>query len=368
VTEVEAMDQIRRRMAEYATQPETYVPTDARAFCHLNLAFYDRSQQALGAQGFALIGDYEIAELKGKSADPRCFLRMMAARDGTVTAAIYHPKPSLWFRLLLRLTGKPLAPTLELETEFSDDSFIANVTPPLLLLDPPPLLVRQFHPAGTPVEKLLALHLTQIRGYLTANPGVTIRRVTDFTSLRAAQQRQHAIKGVYRQMVGGMSADELRRLGGFTRERAAKLKRLMDGETPAQVEASPASLPPFPAHAAAEDAKVAWWKRDLSERAIGGVLLACGLGLGYLGFYLPWRQAVEDAPEVSLSYKAAVISVMLVGTAPFRLFAPQWTARVLGPSQQPNKLGYAALVGLALVGLAVVGWFKGYLATLGYKF
>lgn len=362
------MDQIRRRMAEYATQPETYVPTDARGFRHLNLAFYDRSQRALEALGFVLLGDFEIAEVKGKTGDPRCFLRMMAARDGSATAAVFHPKPSLWLRLLTRLSGKPLGPTVELETEFSDDSFIANGTPPLLLLDPPPLLVRQYHPAGTTVDQLVGLHRTQVRRYLETNAGVTIRRASDLAGVLAAQKRQHAIKGVYRQMVGGMSADELRRLGGFTRERAAKLKRLMDGETPEQVEANPASLPPFPAHAAAEDAKVSWWKRDLSERAIGGVLLVCGLGLGYLGFYLPWRQAVEDAPEVSLSYKAAVISVMLVGTAPFRLFAPQWTVRVLGPSQQPNKLGYAALVGMALVGLAVVGWFKGYLSTLGYKF
>jgi hypothetical protein len=322
----------------------------------------------LQALGFSLLGDFEIAELKGKSGDMHCFLRMMVARDGAMSAAIFHPKPSLWLRLLLRLTGKPLGNTVELETEFSDDSFIANVTPPLMLLDPPPLIVRQFHPAGTPVARLVELHRTQIQNYTATNPGVTIRRLSDLPSVLAAQQRQRTIKSVYREMVGGMSAEELRRLGGFTRERAAKLKRLMDGETPQQVDTNPASLPPFPAHAAAEDAQVPWWKRDFSERGVGFLLLFCGLGLGYIGFYLPWQHARNGDANLSLSYKATIIAVMLVFMAPPRILAPQWATRVLGSSQHPTKLGYAALVVFALIGIGAVEWFKGYLGTYGYRF
>ena len=232
MTEAEGMEKIRRQLAEYASRPETYVPVDARAFGHLDLAFYDRTQSALQSMGFVLLGDFEIAEVKGRSGDPHCFVRSMAAGDGTMVAAMYHPKPALWLRLLLWLTGKPLGKMIELETEFSDDTFIANCTPPTILLDPPPLLIRQFHPAGIDLEKLVTLHRSHVRSYLAANTGVTIRRVTDTAGMIRMQQRQHAIKGVYREMVGGMTAEEIRRLGGFSKERAAKFKRIMDEGNP----------------------------------------------------------------------------------------------------------------------------------------
>jgi hypothetical protein len=223
----------------------------------------------------------------------------------------------------------------------------------MLLFDPPPLLARQSHPAALPLDELVRLHRAQVRRYLATNPGVTIRATHDRAGVVAAQQRQHLIKGVHREMVGGMSADEIRRFGGFTRERSARLKRLLDGENPAAV-SSDAAAPVFSTEPANET-------NHLETRLIGALALAAALVLGYFGYYRPWQQALAGAASLSLSLKACVGAVMALGTGLPWLFCPGAFTRIFGPPSTPGKLTYLYAGTLAVAGWIAFVFFKQFL-------
>src|SRR2546430_12102930 len=145
------------------------------------------------------------------------------------SAACYDPRPRFWIGLLSRVLCGPLGKVVEVETEFSDDSWvITTTTPKARLFDPPPLILREHFPNTTAVEELVEIQKRRVSTYFKANRGVYARRAHDAAGLERSQSRQHDITAVYRSMVGGLTADEIRRFSVFGRSRAAALKDRLD--------------------------------------------------------------------------------------------------------------------------------------------
>lgn len=108
------------------------------------------------------------------------------------------------------------------------------------------------------------------------------------------------------------------------------------------------------------------WNRELSPRGIGILLVACGLGLGYLGVVMPIRDAAAHASSVSLSFKATFLVPFLLGTGLLYTCAPAWMLRFAGHPQRPEKRAWFLYVPLLLLGVALHLYVKQTLEGYGY--
>lgn len=228
-SEDELLIELRDGLAGFAASVMKMQRVDPRDFPLVDLEFYDRVAGELSNCGFDVAGDF--VPLTGHQSDGsmRCFVRAFWSRDGPYAAGCYHPRPRFWIGLMMRMLNGPLGKVVEVETEFSDDTWIITTTAPKgRLFDPPPLFLREHHPERIPVEQLVEHHKRRVQTYLKGNPGLSARRVRDVTGLERAQARQHDITGVYRTMVGGLTAEEIRRFSVFGRARSAELKERLD--------------------------------------------------------------------------------------------------------------------------------------------
>lgn len=222
--------EMRERLAAFAASKLTLKRVEARDFRLVDFTFYDRVAARLAACGWVQVGDFVPVLGIPSDGNMRCFIRAFLSSDRSHCAACYHPRPSLWIRLLARIMSAKLGKVVEVETEFSDDTWIMTTTAQkAFLFDAPPLLILRKHlPEQTPVEDILEFHKKRVRAYLDTNPGVVIRKIHDAAGIERAQARQHEIIAVYRTMVGGMTAEEIERLSLFGKSRSAELKARMD--------------------------------------------------------------------------------------------------------------------------------------------
>jgi hypothetical protein len=90
------------------------------------------------------------------------------------------------------------------------------------------LILREHHSEKIDIAELVEIQKRRVRAYLQATPNVAVRKVRDVAGLERSQARQHDITAVYRTMVGGLSADDVRRFSVFGKARTAALKERMD--------------------------------------------------------------------------------------------------------------------------------------------
>jgi len=200
-------------------------PVTAKDFPAVDQEFYDRMAGRLSSLGFKPVGDFVPVTGHQSDGSMRCFIRAFVSHDGLYAAACYHPRPRFWIGLVSRVICGRLGKVVEVETEFSDDTWMISTTAPKArLFDPPPLLMREHYPETIEVGELVGVHQQKVSAYLAASPGVTVRRVQDAAGLARSQARQHDISAVYRSMIGGLTADEIRRFSVFGRTRSAALK------------------------------------------------------------------------------------------------------------------------------------------------
>ena len=214
-TSPENVDRAAREMEEMTRilygQKHERRAVEASTFRHLDLKFYERVERELTALGFHYLGDYELADLKGTAQDPGCFLRAMASADGVVMAAAYqHHGRKWWLRMLMWFLTRDGMKVVDLETEFSDGSFVATGTCPIVArVKLPPEIDGVQLPHKTPLPEMLANHLARVEARLHVHPELTVRPVTTLEECHAAQERQDAIKAAFRQQLGGMTREEL---------------------------------------------------------------------------------------------------------------------------------------------------------------
>ncbi len=210
-----ARDILAQIEATYVPEHE-YVSVRESDYGHLDLGFYRRGRASLEAEGFVFLEDSEdltLAKVPGQPFQP-VMIRALASGDGSIMAGLYHPKARAWWmRLLLWVTRQKLGPTADLETEFSDGSFVCTTNAAMAAaLDSPALIATETLPAGTSVERLLARHRERVAAWLARGGGIVARRVTGISELRAAQNRMNGIKAAHRGKIGGITREELERL------------------------------------------------------------------------------------------------------------------------------------------------------------
>jgi len=193
-----------------------YAAADPREFGHLDLKFYDRARTHLESRGFRHLADIEDRTLSSTPGNilHRTMIRILVSDDGSINAALFHPKLNrLWLRLLLWVLRKSMGRTIDLETEFTDGTFICTTNAiTAAAIELPPQIDSEFWPWATPADFLIHRHRERLAGRLAANPGLTIRAARDLAEVHASQHRMNALKAAYRGEIGGISRDELTRL------------------------------------------------------------------------------------------------------------------------------------------------------------
>ncbi len=207
----EMVDSIQEKFEPMTQDRHDYVEAEAAEFKHLDLAFYNGTQQRLEQQGFQLIGDFEDATLR-KTLPAPVFIRHMVSRDKTTMAFIYHFNPPLVQRLLSAKQAK----VIDCETWFSDGSFVCTSNAEMAgKLDSPPQVDSLFLPAATPCEAVLEAHQRRISSFGAKHPGTTAVELRDLQDVRRAQNELQWIKARFRRQTG-ISKEELARIAGHS--------------------------------------------------------------------------------------------------------------------------------------------------------
>ena len=191
-------------------EPEyEYASVKAEDFSHLDLAWYDASQQWLEQNAYGLLGDEENLTFRRTSKGNRTLLRTMLSRDGTMLAYLYHFKPSG-----LAAAGKDGFRILEFQTHFANGTFLGTSNAEAAgKLDSPPGVDALRLPSRTPLEAILTSHVQRVSAYLGNNPGVSAGRMASLEDVHRVQNVLQQIKAVYRKNTG-ITKEELQRLAG----------------------------------------------------------------------------------------------------------------------------------------------------------
>lgn len=208
-------------LLEATYQPtHRYVPADPAHYPHLDVRWYDATSRLLSTRGFRTVRDVEdktVTDAPGMVMSP-VMLRGLLSRDGTIVGALYHPHiRKTWLRILLWLLRKLPQKTTDMETEFTDGSFVAtsNAGSAGAAIENGPMILAEFLPPGTPPLAVLARHEVRVAKHLHERPGISARVLTGYDDMIASQHRMNALKAAYRGEVGMITREELDRLAGF---------------------------------------------------------------------------------------------------------------------------------------------------------
>lgn len=112
----------------------------------------------------------------------------------------------------------------------------------------------------------------------------------------------------------------------------------------------------------------AWtWK---GSRLQGIAMLVVGLAIGYFSIVRPLQQAYDHASEVSLSFKAAFLSPVLVLLGILATIVPSVTTDQSFILKSPNKLsfsGWVLLIVMAIVAFGTYYLLDRQIGLMGYK-
>lgn len=182
----------------------------ASDFKHLDLDLYDKCRSHLEAAGYRFLEDIENVTLR-KRTGTRTMQRVLLSGDGTIMAVFYHFRPSLGFRMI----GAKAVKTLELETQFSDGTFVCTSNAEMAgKLDSPPSITALRLSAVTSWDMILEAHQNQLKKHLSGQqPERTPIKMTSLADVLRAQDDQQLIKSQFRKQTG-LSKEELERIAG----------------------------------------------------------------------------------------------------------------------------------------------------------
>jgi hypothetical protein len=112
----------------------------------------------------------------------------------------------------------------------------------------------------------------------------------------------------------------------------------------------------------------AWtWK---GSRLQGLLMLIIRLAIGYFSIIRPLQQAYSNAPNISVSFKLAFLSPVLVLLGILAIIVPSMTTDRSFILSGPNKLsfaGWALLIVVAIVAFGTYYLLDQQISSLGYK-
>lgn len=196
-----------------------YVEVKPSDFPHLDLGWYDKTSRLLATRGFRTVADVEdktITEAPGTVLSA-ILVRALLSRDGTVTAGLYHPHiKKLWVRVLLWILRKTPGKVVDMETEFTDGSFVATSNAAsAAALENGAMILAEFLPFTTTPLEVHARHMKRVAEHLSQRSGIAPRVMNSYEDMLASQHRMNALKAAYRGEIGGITKAELDRLAIF---------------------------------------------------------------------------------------------------------------------------------------------------------
>ncbi len=196
-----------------------YVIVKASSFRHLDIAYYEKATRLLTARGFRVLADVEdttITATPGGVLMP-VMIRTLLSKDGTVMAALYHPRiKPLLLRLLLWVMRKSPGKVVDMETEFSDGSFVVTSNAAsAAAITLPELIAAEYLPITARVHDVHQRHTERVAAHLRQRSGITTRSIRTHDELIASQNRMNAIKAAFRGEIGAITKEELDQLAVF---------------------------------------------------------------------------------------------------------------------------------------------------------
>jgi hypothetical protein len=201
-----------------------YAPADLKEFKQLSWRFYEQARSLLEREGFRSMGDYEDLTVSNAPDGVRTVIRTLLNSDGTIQSSVFHFRPKLFMRLLMRLAGGGSGKIVDFETEFSNGHFV-NTTNAMsaAAMGQPPEIRTEYMKAGTSALDLLSRHKERIHAYQKENPTVRPKIMQSARDILESQHRQEAIKSTFRKSIGGVSQEELRNLSRGKTEMADEI-------------------------------------------------------------------------------------------------------------------------------------------------
>lgn len=205
----EAAENIDKAFKTLCIQEYEYRSVKAEHFKHLDLAYYNSLQQNLQSRGFVFVDDQENVTLRQRSRI-HTMIRYLLSQDKTTIAALYHFVP----RLTMRVLGAKSYKVLDLETWFTDGSFVCTSNAEMAgRFNPVPEIHAAYLPAATTWETLLEAHGRRVEKHLASRPGNAPVEINGAVDIQRAQAEMQRIKSQFRSQAG-LSKAELERMGG----------------------------------------------------------------------------------------------------------------------------------------------------------
>jgi len=159
-------------------------------FTGLDRNFYDQTQQDLAAAGFRQLGDKINTTLKDVGQFSPVIRVMVAAPEGqpgTTVVGLYDM--SAWPAGKGKFKG-----VVELQSEFTDGTFLVTNNLGKEVGQVPPEIVRHFHPQDTTHRVLIDLHEQEKAALMAAKPDRHCLMIATLEEAIASDQRQFALK------------------------------------------------------------------------------------------------------------------------------------------------------------------------------
>jgi len=220
---------LERRALEIVLKLEAHFPpahryrvVDANDYPQLDAAWYDGVRNALAGLGFEYLADVELESVSEVTRDNwfPTVVREMLSGDGQVCASAW--KISTTPRGRMAQPDPP--PTLDLETEFEDGSYVctANVASDF---PQPEWLVANVPSGEVSPEELVSSHRLRVQAHAIAS-GAAPRRVSNHEEFRACIQRLHARMSEFRASEAGISTALVTRYAQGNPRLAARIHQM----------------------------------------------------------------------------------------------------------------------------------------------
>lgn len=212
-----------------------YVSVREDDFSYLDLNFYRKSSEFLESKGFKFLDDFENITISSAHGGPfkPAMIRCMASSDGNIMAGIYHARfKSLWSRIHSFLIGFYEAKVIDLETEFTDGSFVCTSNAmSASAAELPKEINSEYLPAKTPIAIIYECHKIRIEERQEST-GLYPLALKSLKQVRDSQDRMNIIKAAFRNDIGIISLDKLKRLSRgncrLAEEIHAEIRKIQD--------------------------------------------------------------------------------------------------------------------------------------------
>lgn len=176
-----------------------YARAHAEYYRNLDIAWYDRTAEALQSAGFKRFDDIEDVKHNQERPNTRSFIRVLLSLDGSTMASLFHYVDTSPAARYASLNDVRVAC---LETEFSDGSFVATTNgPPEADFEYGPMIETRFVRTAD-VLRLRRAHDAHVREYRRVFAKLRPISLWTMDDILASQARLQKIKGEYRQGMG----------------------------------------------------------------------------------------------------------------------------------------------------------------------